>query len=145
MQGFSLGRNGDRRRLIEEGPTLGRYKGGHLQADKHGGSEMTLLRRVQLTGVAGVTALAVGLGVTGSAFAIGQPGVTAGNECRVTASAEMTPGKSVSASGSPFNPEGKAGLVYAGNPETASKEHANYPLAKAVSQYDVACVQATSH
>jgi hypothetical protein len=69
----------------------------------------------------------------------GQPGVTAGNECRVTENALLTPGKSISASGSPFNPEGRAGEVYAGNPGTASKEHA--ASEHAVSQYDIACVK----
>jgi hypothetical protein len=50
----------------------------------------------------------------------------------------MTPGKSISAGGSPFNPGGQAGKVYAGNPETASLEHAHSE--HAVSQYDIACV-----
>lgn len=69
----------------------------------------------------------------------GQPGVTAGNECRVTENALQTPGRSIGAKGSPFNPEGRAGEVYAGNPETASLEHAGSE--HAVSQYDIACVQ----
>jgi hypothetical protein len=82
--------------------------------------------------------LGLSLGTAGGAAA-GQPGVTAGNECRVTASALSTPGHSISAKGSPFNPEGRAGEVYAGNPETASLEHAGSE--HAVSQYDIACVQ----
>jgi hypothetical protein len=69
----------------------------------------------------------------------GQPGVSAGNECRVTENALLTPGRSIAAKGSPFNPEGRAGEVYAGNPETASLEHAGSE--HAVSQYDIACVQ----
>jgi hypothetical protein len=48
-----------------------------------------------------------------------------------------TPGNSANASGSPFNPSGQAGLVYAGNPGTASLAHANSTAV--VSQYDVAC------
>jgi hypothetical protein len=98
---------------------------------------MKRLRRAQLVGVAGLAVVGLSVGMAGAAMA-GQPGVTAGNECRVTEHALMTPGSSVSASGSPFNPEGRAGEVYAGNPETASLEHAGSE--HAVSQYDIACV-----
>jgi hypothetical protein len=84
--------------------------------------------------------LGVSLGMAGSAAA-GQPGVTAGNECRVTENALLTPGHSIAAKGSPFNPGGRAGEVYAGNPGTASLEHAGSQ--HAVSQYDIACVQAS--
>ena len=49
-----------------------------------------------------------------------------------------TPGNSVNAGGSPFNPNGQAGLVYAGNPNTASSANANSTAA--VAQYDVACL-----
>ena len=51
----------------------------------------------------------------------------------------VTPGASATASGSPFNPDGRAGVVYAGNPDTASLAHANSTVA--VSQYDAACVR----
>jgi hypothetical protein len=54
-----------------------------------------------------------------------------------------TPGNSVNANGSPFNPGGQAGAVYAGNPGTASLNNSNSSLA--VSQYDVACFQASQH
>jgi hypothetical protein len=87
---------------------------------------------------AGVAALCLSVATTTPAVA-GQPGVTAGNECRVTENALLTPGRSIAAKGSPFNPEGRAGEVYAGNPETASLEHAGSE--HAVSQYDIACVQ----
>lgn len=50
------------------------------------------------------------------------------------------PGNSGSAQGSPFNPLGQAGNVYAGNPGTASFAHSNSTAA--VAQYDVACFQA---
>jgi hypothetical protein len=50
-----------------------------------------------------------------------------------------TPGNAANASGSPFNPNGQAGAVYAGNPGTASLTHSNSTAT--VSQYDVACVQ----
>jgi hypothetical protein len=99
---------------------------------------MRRLRRVQLLGVAGVAVLALSVGMAGAAIA-GQPGSSAGNECRITSNALTTPGKSILASGSVFNPKGRAGEVYAGNPETASKEHA--ASEHAVSQYDIACVQ----
>jgi hypothetical protein len=110
-------------------PSFGRWKLTTQEA------EMKWLHRA-LAGVAGVAVL--GLSVTGIAVA-GQPGVSAGNECRVTSGALLTPGKSISAAGSPFNPNGQAGRVYAGNPGTASLEHAGSE--HAVSQYDIACVQ----
>lgn len=67
----------------------------------------------------------------------GQPGApttTCGSPNAVN-----TPGNSAIATGSAFNPNGVAGTVYAGNPGTASLEHANSP--HAISQYDVACFQ----
>jgi hypothetical protein len=79
-------------------------------------------------------ALAVGLGATGgAAFAAkpsntGQPNV----ECEDFAS---TPGNSAGAPGSPFNEDGHAGTVYAGEQPQNSKNP------KSVSQYDVACFQ----
>ena len=50
-----------------------------------------------------------------------------------------TPGNSVTAEGSVFNPTGQAGTVYAGNPGTHSL--ANAQSSHAVSQYDIACFQ----
>lgn len=50
-----------------------------------------------------------------------------------------TPGNSVNAKGSPFNPSGTAGTVYAGNPDTASLANSNSTAA--VAQYDIACFQ----
>lgn len=50
-----------------------------------------------------------------------------------------TPGNSASSPGSPFNPNGQAGNVYAGN----APQNSNNP--KSVSQYDVACFQQFSH
>jgi hypothetical protein len=95
-------------------------------------------QRIRRASVATVATLGLLGALTGTALA-GQPGVAAGNECRVTENALETPGRSIRAKGSPFNPEGRAGEVYAGNPETASLEHAGSP--HAVSQYDIACVQ----
>lgn len=51
----------------------------------------------------------------------------------------ITPGNAVNAQGSAFNPNGQAGLVYAGNDGTSSVMHANSTAA--VSQYDTACVR----
>ena len=88
-------------------------------------------------------ACAVGLVIATpvSAWAIqnpttGQPGAPA-NTCGPDNS--VTPGASANAPGSPFNANGQAGAVYAGNPGTASLANANSTAA--VSQYDVACVQ----
>jgi hypothetical protein len=67
----------------------------------------------------------------------GQPGAPA-NTCGPPAN-PVTPGASAGSPGSPFNPSGQAGVVYAGNPGTASLTHANSTAV--VSQYDAACVQ----
>jgi hypothetical protein len=101
---------------------------------------MLRLRRLRAIALVGPATLCLGVAITNPALA-GQPGVSAGNECRVTENALITPGRSISAKGSPFNPGGRAGEVYAGNPETASLEHA--ASEHAVSQYDIACVQAS--
>jgi len=66
----------------------------------------------------------------------GQPGAPT-NTCGPAN--PVTPGSSVAAPGSPFNPDGQAGVVYAGNPGTASLANANSTAV--VSQYDTACVQ----
>jgi hypothetical protein len=102
---------------------------------------MKRIRKTELTAAAVVAALWLSVGATGSALATGQPGSSAGNECKKTESAMVTPGKAAEARGSVFNPEGVAGEHYAGNPGTASLE--NSKSGKAVSQYDVACVNAT--
>jgi hypothetical protein len=60
----------------------------------------------------------------------GQPSQTCGDP-----NALMTPGHAVSAPGSAFNPDGKAGTVYAGT----QPQNSNNPMS--VSQYDVACFQ----
>jgi hypothetical protein len=89
-----------------------------------------------------VTVFVAGLVVPGStaAFATvsphtGQPGAPT-NTCGP--SNPVTPGGAASSPGSPFNPNGQAGVVYAGNPNTASLNHSNSTVA--VSQYDSACV-----
>ena len=60
----------------------------------------------------------------------GQPNQSCGS-----ASAPNTPGNAGSAPGSAFNPDGKAGTVYAGQQPQNSKNP------NSVSQYDVACAQ----
>ena len=64
----------------------------------------------------------------GPAHATGQPNQSCGS-----ATAPNTPGKSATAPGSAFNPDGKAGTVYAGEQPQNSRNSAS------VSQYDVAC------
>lgn len=68
----------------------------------------------------------------------GQHGSNHGFSCTTSGAGINTPGNAVAAPGSPFDPTGKAGAVYAGNPGTASAEHANSTAA--VAQYDVACM-----
>jgi hypothetical protein len=60
----------------------------------------------------------------------GQPSKTCGD-----VGATLTPGGAASAPGSAFNPDGKAGTVYAGE----QPQNSNNPMS--VSQYDVACFQ----
>lgn len=92
---------------------------------------------IALTVATGATALAGGTLQTPTT---GQPGAP-NNTCG-TAN-PVTPGGSASSPGSPFNPNGQAGVVYAGNPGTASLAHSNSTAA--VSQYDAACVRLSSH
>jgi hypothetical protein len=73
--------------------------------------------------------LIVPLGVV---LAAGQPN----QSCQVSL---VTPGNAASAPGSAFNPNGKAGTVYAGT----QPQNSNNP--KSVSQYDVACYQQSIH
>ena len=85
---------------------------------------MLLLTRIA---PAAVLSAAFLLAPAGAAFA-GQPNAS----CEDT---PHQPGNSISAPGSAFNPDGKAGTVYAG---TQSQNMKN-PLS--VSQYDVACTR----
>ena len=81
-----------------------------------------------------VVALAVVFAIapTGAVFAAGQPN----QSCQAE---PMTPGNAANAPGSAFNTSGKAGTVYAGT------QPQNSVNPKAVSQYDVACYQVSSH
>lgn len=65
---------------------------------------------------------------TAPAHATGQPNQTCGS-----ATAPQTPGQAAMAPGSAFNPDGKAGTVYAGQQPQNSRNSVS------VSQYDVAC------
>ena len=71
----------------------------------------------------------------------GQPGASAGVTCFSSPATANAPGGSMNAGGSVFNPNGTAGTVYAGNPNTASLTNAE--SSAAVSQYDIACLQVT--
>lgn len=78
----------------------------------------------------GMLVAAAGTATAGTAPAhnTGQPNQSCGST-----SAPNTPGNAASAPGSAFNPNGKAGTVYAGQQQQNSKNSAS------VSQYDVAC------
>ncbi len=98
--------------------------------------------------VLGLTILLT-LGLVSTAFAgnpsptgTGQPGAP-NNTCFTSTNTASSPGQSKSAGGSVFNPNGTSGQHYAGNDGTASLAHAN--SSHAVSQYDVACFQVTTH
>jgi len=64
----------------------------------------------------------------------GQPNASCGS-----VSAPNTPGNSMMAPGSAFNPDGKAGTVYAGQ----QPQNSQNPVS--VSQYDAACLHQPSH
>src|SRR5258708_33951694 len=66
----------------------------------------------------------------------GQPGAPT-NTCGPAN--PVTPGSSVAAPGSPFNPNGQAGGVYAGNPGPPALAHPDSP--PVVPPYDAARVQ----
>lgn len=100
---------------------------------------MRTLARTALLCASGA-ALAVGLTATGGpAFAANPPGAGQPFQECGDETAELTPGNSAGAPGSPFNPDGVAGTVYAGEQD----QNDNNP--HSVSQYDVACFQVTSN
>jgi hypothetical protein len=85
-----------------------------------------------------VLLMAILLVPLGTAFAANTPGVS-GQPNQSCQAAGVTPGHAASAPGSAFNPNGVAGTVYAGTQPQNSKNP------KSVSQYDVACFQASQH
>jgi hypothetical protein len=108
----------------------------------------TMLRRSIFAIILG---LALTVGVTGAALATpspngpvqpGAPGTTCDFSGQPSATSQQ-PGNASAAGGSVFNPNGTAGAHYAGNPGTASAAHAE--STHAVSQYDIACFQVTTH
>ena len=106
---------------------------------------MRKLLRTLVTSAACVIVLIFATGVTALADidaptvnpTTGQHGSNLGNSCGTAPNLMEFPGNAINAKGSPFNPNGQAGTVYAGNPGTSSTLHANSTAA--VSQYDVAC------
>jgi len=99
-----------------------------------------LVRKLIVSSIVGCSLALTGVA---TAFATGQPGASNGVTCFSSAATANAPGNSMNSPGSVFNPSGQAGTVYAGNPGTASLAHANSP--NAVSQYDIACLNVTSH
>lgn len=90
-----------------------------------------------LTGTAMVAVLLVLLASAAFADSTGTPGQP--NQTCGDPNATMTPGNAAGAPGSAFNPDGKAGTVYAGTQAQNSKNP------KSVAQYDVACFQNTQN
>ncbi len=97
---------------------------------------VALIGTASLLGTAGVA------GATPSPNGPGQPGTGGGNGSTSCQNFTTTPGGSASAQ-SPFNANGQAGQVYAGNPGTASQQHS--ASSHSVSEYDIACFQQTTH
>jgi hypothetical protein len=89
-------------------------------------------------GLVAATSLPATAFATPSPNGPGQPGAP-NTTCQTFTT---TPGNASNAQ-SPFNSGGTAGMHYAGNPGTASLDHSN--SSHAVSQYDVACFQQTTH
>ena len=97
-----------------------------------------MVRRALIVAVA---AFSLGAGVMGPASAgsgnpngTGQPSQSCEDPGMTTPSSQT-----MSAPGSAFNPDGQAGMVYAGE----QPQNSNNPTS--VSQYDVACYQTTNH
>ena len=106
---------------------------------------MTIFRRALCFGAFTTMAVVVPMGVAGATQnpTTGQPGTTVGFNC-ATPTAPVEPGHAATAPGSAFNETGPgtAGTVYAGN-GPGSTAHAGSTAA--VSQYDAACRQLSSH
>jgi hypothetical protein len=98
------------------------------------------MRRILLVGAMSA-ALVVPFGA--QAFAMQNPTTGQPNKTCLDPGATTEPGNAASASGSAFNETGPgtAGVVYAGNGVSATTAGST----AAVSQYDVACFQVTSH
>jgi hypothetical protein len=92
---------------------------------------MNLLKRAAVA-VASVALITGTASIAAAPAYAGQPNQSCEDE-------PTTPGQSVNAPGSAFNPDGVAGTHYAGEQPQNSKN------AHSVSQYDVACHQLTIH
>jgi hypothetical protein len=105
---------------------------------------MSKIRRGLGAAAATVVATLVPVGIAGAVQnpTTGQPGTTQGFNC-ATPTAPAEPGNAANAPGSAFNETspGTAGTVYAGNGPGSA--HAGSTAA--VSQYDAACRQLSSH
>ena len=89
------------------------------------------MRKAIVITVLVVLALSLVVGTVGVVRA-GQPGASCEDQ-------PLRPGNSASAPGSAFNPNGVAGTHYAGEQPQNSKNP------NSVSQYDVACLQVSTH
>ena len=96
----------------------------------HEAARMSIVRTMMLARTAAATTktAATNQKATTATHATGQPNQTCGSS-----TAPETPGHAASAPGSAFNPNGKAGSVYAGTQPQNSKNPTS------VAQYDVAC------
>jgi hypothetical protein len=94
------------------------------------GARMSIVRTLMLARATAATTktAATNQKATTATHTTGQPNQTCGS-----ATAPETPGHAASAPGSAFNPNGKAGSVYAGTQPQNSKNPTS------VAQYDVAC------
>jgi hypothetical protein len=94
---------------------------------------MTPLTRAAL-GFASAALLTGAAGIGAAPAFAGQPNQSCEKE-----STSTRPGQSLTAPGSAFNPDGTAGTHYAGEqPQNSINPHS-------VSQYDVACLQVSTH
>jgi hypothetical protein len=95
------------------------------------------MRKVILLGFVVLMGLMLALGSIGTVRAGNPPGTAQPNQsCE---DQPTRPGNARSAPGSAFNPNGTAGTHYAGEqPQNSNNPHS-------VSQYDVACLQVSSH
>jgi hypothetical protein len=104
---------------------------------KHVTASLTIASCLLLAAAGTAFATPQGPGSTPQQNPTGAPGQKGSNKGFSCPGTTGTPGKAGMANGSPFNPTGEAGEVYAGNPGTASLANSN--SGAAVAQYDRAC------
>ena len=94
---------------------------------------MNLLKRAALA-LASAALITGAAGIAAAPAFAGQPDQSCENQ-----STSTRPGQSQTAPGSAFNPDGVSGTHYAGEqPQNSTNPHS-------VSQYDVACLQVSTH